>query len=111
MYYNKELMKEATVAMEQALVQEEQAKASVSGKSAFAARLEQQEKVNALSRQLENAYRALKIARQKEYDEANRRITAAKQQKDNDGLSRASLAVAAATTKNKRSSVRALSRK
>jgi hypothetical protein len=101
----KELMKEATSAMEQALVHEEHAKASVSGKSVFAAKLEEQEKVNVLSRQLEGAYRALKLARAKEYDEANRKM-AIKSAPEPAISSRASVAVAAATKTNKRASVR-----
>jgi len=64
----KELTREAQQAMEDALRQEEKAKVSEK-KNAFAARaerLEGQEKVNALTRQLDNAYRQLKIVRQKE---------------------------------------------
>lgn len=103
----KELMKEATTAMEQALVHEEHAKASVSGKkSIFAAQLEEQEKVNVLTRQLEGAYRALKLARQKEYDDANRKM-AIKSAPEPAVSSRASMAVAAKAPKsNKRQSVR-----
>ena len=92
----KELMKEASTSMEHSLTQEEQARhASKGAKGAFQARLEEQERVNTLNRQLEAAYRSLKLARQKEYDETNRRIAATKGGPSGDaGLSRASVAVA-----------------
>jgi len=73
----KELTREAQRSIEGTLEQEEQAKASsMSAFAARAARLEGQEQVTALQRQLDAAYRKLKHARQKEYEDAQRKMAA-----------------------------------
>lgn len=75
----KELTREAQKAIEEELLLEEQAKASKAFSSAFAARaakLEGAEEVNALQRQLDNAYRKLKLARQKDLEDQQRKLVA-----------------------------------
>jgi talin len=106
----KDLLKEAQLSMEENLRQEEQAKASISSaRGAFAARaarLEEQEKVNALSRQLDNAYRSLKIARQKEYEETQRKVGSAGGAGKSTGAAKSSSLSVGKSKMSRRSSVR-----